>query len=482
MRRDIHVPNESDAFVITSSAMRARGIGPGDRAWAQAITACDLLPLVVESEDPANVRVVVDEALDAAEQDQWVGVVRSALRVPDGELALCGGVAYVLDKESWAEEYVRVIEVPAGEYRATLYCYASAPNGRLCVERSGLDEPLGAWFRRTRSGQDMPAWLHNLCVNDPTLDPGHAQEWKRAAEKRGGYVVDFLLHLEVADGHLLSAPLNADGVMEAGECRRPNPFPLGIPTVNVEGSEDDDIDERPAAQNVAHTAPAEPGELTTIAGGRVDVPVAKLVRVAHIAWLCHPYTHPSLRVTFRGKPPRFELEDVEDVEIAVTGHELRIDFVNNSQPSDALLPLKAVAKQLAAVPDGTVVDLHSARLRTKSAVGAHRYRGTVHDGIWQIDASFPRIDAACLAEALVLTEALESGRRLMARDEHEAARIETQVTSVLADYLGANSLQRTGAELALRRRDPALFARVVARVFWSRYAGIWPLQDEDESP
>jgi hypothetical protein len=175
------------------------------------------------------------------------------------------------------------------------------------------------------------------------------------------------------------------------------------------------------------------------------------------------------------------LDDVEDIEIAVAGRELRIDFANNGQPSDALLRLKAVAKQLAAVPDGTVVDLHSARLRTKSAVGAHCYRGTVQDGIWQIDASFPRIDASYLAEALALTEALESGRRLMARDEHEAERIETRVTSVLADYLGANSLQRTGAELALRRRDPALFARVVARVFWSRYAGIWPLQDEDES-
>jgi hypothetical protein len=116
-----------------------------------------------------------------------------------------------------------------------------------------------------------------------------------------------------------------------------------------------------------------------------------------------------------------------------------------------------------------------------ASIAGRRYRGTVRDGIWQIDASFPRIDAACLAEALALTEALESGRRLMARDEHEAERIETRVGSVLADYLGANSLQRTGAELALRRRDPALFARVVARVFWSRYARIWPLQDEDES-
>jgi hypothetical protein len=105
MRRDIHVPNESDALVITSSSMRARGIAPGDPGWVEAVTACDLLPLSVESEDPANVGIVVGEPLDASEQREWVGVVRSALRIPDGRLALCGGIAYVLDREAWAEEY-----------------------------------------------------------------------------------------------------------------------------------------------------------------------------------------------------------------------------------------------------------------------------------------------------------------------------------------------------------------------------------------
>ena len=224
MRRDVHVPNESDAFVITSSAMRARGIGPGNRAWAEAITACDLLPLAVESEDPANIRIVVAEPLDAAEQREWVGMVSSALRVLDGRLALCGGIAYVLDAGAWAEEYVRVVEIPSGEYRATLYCYASAPNGRLCIERSGSDEPLGAWFRRTRSGHDVPLWLHNLCVNDPTLDPGHARQWKRAAEKPGGHVVDFLLHLEAADGHLLNAPVMPTALWRSDSVAGPTRF------------------------------------------------------------------------------------------------------------------------------------------------------------------------------------------------------------------------------------------------------------------
>jgi hypothetical protein len=426
------------------------------------------------------VRVVVAEPLDAAEQGEWVGVVRSALRILDGRLALCGGTAYVLERGASAEDDARIVAVPAGDYRATLYCYASAPNGRLCVERSGSDEPLGAWFRRTRSGQAMPIWLHNLCVNDPSLDPGHGKQWRRAREKPGGSVVDFLLHLEVVDALLLSAPVAADGVMQAEECRKPDPFPLGIPALGLEGVEEEGDDELPPAEDTENAAAhADERELIPIAGGPVDVPIVKLTRVARIAWMCHPYTHPSLRITFPGKPLRLGLDDVEDMTLVVAGNEARIDFVNNGQPADALVPLTAVARQLAGIPDAAVVEFFSSRLKTRSVLGAHRYRGTVRDGIWRIEASLPRVDAARLAEALALAETLENGRRLVARDENEAERIEARVTRVLADYFGGNSLQRAGAELALRRRDPVLFAHVVARVFWSRYSAIWPLQDED---
>ena len=58
-------------------------------------------------------------------------------------------------------------------------------------------------------------------------------------------------------------------------------------------------------------------------------------------------------------------------------------------------------------------------------------------------------------------------------------RIEARVRTALADYFGSNMLQRIGPELALKRRDPALFGHIVARVFWMRYANVWPLQDED---
>jgi hypothetical protein len=84
LRRDVHVPSESDAFVFTSAGQRARRLMPGEAAWNAAVASSEVLPLLVESEDPANVRVVVGGQLDAAELAECVGRVGSGLRIPDG--------------------------------------------------------------------------------------------------------------------------------------------------------------------------------------------------------------------------------------------------------------------------------------------------------------------------------------------------------------------------------------------------------------
>jgi hypothetical protein len=476
MRQDVRVPNESDGFLFTSAAVRGRGISPGDTAWTTAAAAADILPLVVESEDSAIVRVVVDEPLTADEQREWVGVLRAGLRVADGRLALCGGSVYVTEPADWTLEFVRVVEVPPGSYRATLYCYASAPNGRWCLEQSGADEPLGAWFRRTWPGQEMPRWLHNLCVNNPEEDPTNRAKWKRAKLRGGAAAVDFLLHLEAVS----AAPANVvtdAGFLEAGECRQPEHLPLGIAAVGIV-DDGEPADAEPVSAPIVATK-GTAGALQAVEGGPVPVPVSKAARLARIAWWCHPYTHPVVRVTFPGKAPK--LEDIEDATLKRKGEELVVMFDDTGQPAGALEPLNALGSRLAPVAEGAVVELELQRLRASGPLGAHRYRGTVRDGVWQVEAAAPRINAATLSEALALAEAREGGRKLVARDEAEAERIETRVRRVLADHFGANTLQRTGAELALKRRDPALFGHVVARVFWMRYANVWPLQDEDQA-
>lgn len=474
MRRDIRVPNESDGFVFTSASLRGRGISPGESAWTAGVEAGELLPLAVESEDPANVRVVVAEPLTAEEQEEWVGVVRGGLRIPDGRLVLGGGIEFVLETGPLADERTRTVEVPPGDYRASLYCYASAPNGRQCVDRSGSDEPLGAWFRRTRPGAPMPTWLHNLCVNDPDLDPGHELQWKRAKEKKGDEVVDLLLHLEPHPIDRVLAP-GADGFLVAAECRQPQPFPLGLQVSGPAAAKPSRIAAPRASPTAKSAVPA--GELQEIVGGPVAVPVVKLARVAYLAWMCQPYANPSLRITFPTLVPH--LADVESARSRVIGNELEITFDGRGQPAGALAPLTAVAKQLATLADGAVMELETTRTKPKDRAGLHRYRGAVRDGQWQIEAASPAVDAKSVSEALALCESLEDGRRMVARDEEEADRIEGRLRKVMADYFGTNPLQRTGAELALKRRDPALWAHVLSRVFWMRYPAVWPLQDGD---
>ena len=74
------------------------------------------------------------------------------------------------------------------------------------------------------------------------------------------------------------------------------------------------------------------------------------------------------------------------------------------------MPLAKVAKQLASVPDGAALEFNSSRLKTKSELGAHRYLGTVRDGIWHLEASSPPVDAARLTEALALVETVRQIR------------------------------------------------------------------------
>lgn len=485
LRRDVHVPNESDAFIFASAGQRGRGLMPGEAAWNAAVTSCEVLPLLVESEDPANVRVVVGGQLGAAEQAEWVGRLAGGLRVPDGRLALCGGAAYVLEQSDWTTAYTRIVEVPPGDYRATLYCYASAPNGRLCLEQAGDDEPLGTWFRRTRPGQVMPVWLHNRCVNDPDLDPEERKRWKRVQEKRGGHVVDFLLHLEPSV-EPTPPPTGDHGFAEAGDCRKPEVFPLGLPVEDLEGLEDDEEEEdtRDHTEDVTDVR-SRTGRfaLEPVSGGPVEVPLGKIVRVARLAWMCHPYTQPALRISF--PQAAIDLDDVEGVVARRQGRELQLGFVNTGQAAGAEDAMLALAKQLRGLPDGCVVELDTSRSGLSSGarpLGLLRFRGSVATAAWRIDAAFPPVAADPLREALALAETLEAGRRFVARDEAEAERIEERLAQHAADFFYANVLQRTGAELVLRRRDPVALWQVAVRAFWLRYADTFPLQDFDRQP
>src|SRR5262249_52065487 len=147
----------------------------------------DLIPTELFQDDPFVIRLVVGGELTAQESEEWCGRLDWKLRVPDGDLVVCGGSEYVMEEwegeEEYLGEYVRHVRIPRGDYKASLYMYLGGVNGRPCLQAArGGDEPdpLGEWFRRTRPKEAFPAWLHNDCVADPSEDPGHEKEWKSA--------------------------------------------------------------------------------------------------------------------------------------------------------------------------------------------------------------------------------------------------------------------------------------------------------------
>lgn len=485
MRYEISISNESDALVFADAALHGSGIAPGDAGWDVAIAARRVLAVWLESEDPSTVRIVIDEPLDEDEKAQWVGVVRSVLAMPNGRLALCGGVAWLLDSGNWTAPFAQVVEIGAGQYRADLYCHLASPVGRWCAQQAENDEPLGSWFRRRCPAAPMPVWLHNRCVDDPSLDPGRAAQWRRATELPGGEVVDFVLHLTSLDDSSPTGPahLPEDGLWLPRNCRKPEPFPLGLPLAGKALTFAPPIAVANARAQVpkwhlqALARHAAKLPLRPLQGGAVELPLAHLPRIARIAWMCCPYTHPGLRISVPSGVPRWR--EIEDVEITLDNDQTQVSFVFHEQPADALFPLTAFSAQLTGLPNATSIELICARPGHGGAAGLQQWHGSVLAGAWIVEAAAPAVDALCVKEALALIADLESGRRLHARDPDEGVRILERVQRELQDCFGANELLLDGSTLVLRKRNNALFELICARVFWMRYAKTWPLQDPD---
>ncbi len=232
-RTDLHVDNEACGFLIGSASLHggaySRSI-EGDALWLAGIAAGDFLPFELVQDDGFVIRVVIDEPLSEQEGDEWVGRTRHKLRVPDGRLVVAGGCQEFLAGEE-VDDFTASLDVPPGDYLAEVYSYYHGVNGESCLREAGPDEPIAAYFRRTRPGEPFPPWLRDLCADDPRLDPGHEEEWREEkvdydAEKPD--YVGFLVRL---------SPLREDppppaierGWIAVGQgARRPAACPLGL--------------------------------------------------------------------------------------------------------------------------------------------------------------------------------------------------------------------------------------------------------------
>lgn len=500
LRRDVYVYNESTGLIVTSAGLAADARGdevdlgaPGDKAWRKAVQGGLVLPIELVQDDPVVVRVIVDDDLTAAEEAEWVGRLDSKLVVPDGRLALCGGLDLLAEGLEGAADFVQVLDVPPGTYRATLYAQLPGLNGEHLFGRAAgrrkEAEPLGAFFRRTRGKKKFPAWLQAWCVAYPEKDPGHERAWQeRTRPDDAREVLDFVLHLtplrprQKAD----AAKVDKDGWvgLDAWEVRAPEACPLGLPAKRLL---------RPREPAPRAPAPVvlpkiedllEGCELTRVAGGHVDLPLERLGHVFALAWFATDSSHPELVVesaaAFDAQPSGAHVERA--------GERTRIGLPVTAGKWDALSVVSKLGPALAELPGRSLLELRTAcpdlgfgERRRDDDAGRQRYRGTVSKGVWRIEETYPRVTVAALREALELAAQARAGAALTLRSASEAREVHARVMKEDAFLFESDPLTVDGARLVLAAPHEALLTMVGQHAFRHRYAAVWSIPpDEDE--
>jgi hypothetical protein len=208
-RQDLEIRHDARGFVLASSSLAGRDCRceSGDPRWLALVAEGIFLPVEMSTKRGATVlRVLLGKELSAQEQEECYDRFAWRLRIPDGQFTLIGGGReYLTDSgradaagtaglapgetfkdegylvRGWGDP-IAVLGVPPGDYRVDLHACFTGVNGpdyigEDCRDPQIIPEPLGAWFRRTRPGLDLPAWIWLACYEDPGSDPGHEEEY-----------------------------------------------------------------------------------------------------------------------------------------------------------------------------------------------------------------------------------------------------------------------------------------------------------------
>ena len=259
MRWDIvDLYNDATSFSIYSLGLDGNEREQVDDELQESTASGLIMRVGLMGDDMFTVRLVIDEPLSEQESAEWVGSLDWMLKLPDGKLVIEGGFTEDdLEPEDIqdlvAGEDMRVVAVPNGDYRVTLYTYVTSVNGMECLSQAGNDEAIGTYFRRTRPGVEFPDWLkYQLTshLDGPNDDPGHEDEWREFMETRFGDLdermsgedypfIDFVIHL-TSLGEDSERPKLTDDMIydyglfkEAVNPRKPETCPLGL-TINLE--------------------------------------------------------------------------------------------------------------------------------------------------------------------------------------------------------------------------------------------------------
>jgi len=499
VRTDFFIDNDSHGMSLLSSSVVDRVIAAGLGNDEPFVRAQEVVLGMLVGDDSFIARVVVDEPLSQAEQDEWIGHYRSALNVPCGKLLVAGG--FDPDIFGWwrdnlhGRKGVKDIAVRAGKYLVDVYTYVHSMNGRMILSEV-LGVQLGTWFRKDPPGRPFPAWVAGELAVFPEFDPEHEKAWKKLAESvaNGTLKVDiapldwvsYLFHLQPFDPQAkLDEPEEGTWFGPGQGMRQPARFPLGL------SSDARDPEYRDALKDLLPKPPPPPPQplevfshvqqltLRPVTGGAVQVPAAAVGRVFRLAWFTAAFVHPELRLEGPG------VKDLARHFVApalptVVGDALHVQFEGAAGFSTLNRVRKLGAEPWTHVPNGTTLELVTRPMQGgDEATGGpafQRYRGTIKDGVWTISETFPVVSADVLRRALALSDASESDNKLVLTSPEEAQRVLDAFRARRTPMYPWITLERKGAELRLSQAEEGTIQFIALAGFISLFSNVWPCE------
>lgn len=168
VRRDLNIYNEANGFMVLSMKMAGVAMDEGSAKWNKAVTDAKMIPVLLFQDDPFTVRVVAGDQLTPQESEEWVARVDWRLNIPDGKLAITGGAVLVNEEynedDPYYKDYLGVVELPAGFYRAAIYSYVPGVNGNAILDHLAGGDGKDRW----EDGFDAPALVKRFrpgCVS-----------------------------------------------------------------------------------------------------------------------------------------------------------------------------------------------------------------------------------------------------------------------------------------------------------------------------
>lgn len=205
-----------------------------------------------------------------------------------------------------------------------------------------------------------------------------------------------------------------------------------------------------------------------IQNGPVQRPLTAAHHVFRIPWFCDSNVDAALVVEL---PPgaKFNLHDagLDWIQVHKVDDRLQIGIFD---ATDLLLPSAAtLGERLAGLPNGSVVELVTSGEDMQS--GNQRYRGTVRDGTWCIEETYPPVSRDVLSAALALSQQAEQDDAFAVESDEEAEAV--LEAAAHHDAFGDTPPRRKGLELRVHRAQRDWLAMLFFR---RRFRDTWDVQ------